>query len=1195
VTDAEIISRVLAGRTERFTELVDRYLPMVRGLCASRVYSPAAQEDLVQDVFVYAFEKLDQLRNHNRFGPWLARITRSKCADWLRRERRRQDVQERLAQQRADTNAGDARTALMHREMCEWVRNQIGHLPTKTREAMILRYVAGLSIADAARFLDVKQAAVKKRLEYGRRLIGEKLFAEFRERARDAQTPEEAEKMKKRVMEALPLGAVPWKAAMISGGTSAAGVPGRIVGALVAHKTLVTVGLAVAGIVCVLKAVDRIHPPPTGETQLAAATAQGREEVPGFQHRTVGEDASLKHAQPSEPKPVSGAKLTGDQEPLRDLSGVIRGRLIDTDGNPIGNMPVTLEQLQKVDNEVAVSPQRDRATQTVETNEEGFFEFTGLAFGVTEPGTPIVNDVPYSVYAKTSRALALKYVVLPEMSKEREIILNLRAAGSIAGRVVDERGAPVSGATIYPEAHEQEYSRWLYTPLCVETDNDGLFIFTHLWHGRWQFSVRAAGYAPLVTEFVPVGEKNAEFVLGQGGSVAGQIVEASTGSPVPGLGLYLLLPSGLLRDGFAQFTAKSDANGCYRIDAIPESSRPWTMALKRGAAWVFAGEAPRFMIEDGRETDLLVEVVRGGTVSGRVYDIDTGEGIANVAIEATLESGQGPSSVEARTDSSGHYRMEGLGEAVYLIECGQTQRYLPAGPHDMKGPRMLSSGVLLAFQPQADKRVASRFGEEIDGIDFPVTRGAVIRGCVLDMEGRPVANASIVAGHEGDRRWHGGPTGQDGTFEISGFASGPDFYVGAVRVEGIAPAAQGPFYLTDRGLQDIEFVLEPEGSISGIVVDPAGRPIVRARVIASPASEWQFGHPSTHTDIEGRFRICGLFADKYTLKVTPPGSPLLQRRPLAHVDVKRGQQVTGVVLVLDRAELAAVRGTVRIGGQPAVNQLVAIRPSGKPIYAALDTHTDERGAYILQGLAPGDYDVRVDATTRQNNIAVTRSISRQITVETGRTVQVDFEFAAGDAVIEGEVAVNGRPPRSAHISAWLVGISGETEWLHTSVRHDGSYRLEGLPASPLDIEVRAQPEEMSGELSRSLSLDLISGRILRQDFSFSGTAIIAYVSNIQPDQMTIYALLVGEVDLPAPFTTDFLHKYESRMVSLGPVASTGLFGISCVEPGTYTLVVVAGPQDALTESTEASGDVWVASTLVQVDDQPEVYVELELP
>jgi len=203
MSDAEILTQVLSGRTDAFADLVDRYLPMVRALCASHVYNPAAHEDLVQDVFVYAFEKLNKLRDRGRFGPWLARITRSKCDDWLRRERRRQAARERLADQGVQTKTADARTALMRREMCEWVRDHIGHLPEKTREAMFLCYVEGLSIAEAARFLNARDGAVKKRLQYGRQLIGDKVLTEFGEKAREARPPQKSEDLSARVMAAL--------------------------------------------------------------------------------------------------------------------------------------------------------------------------------------------------------------------------------------------------------------------------------------------------------------------------------------------------------------------------------------------------------------------------------------------------------------------------------------------------------------------------------------------------------------------------------------------------------------------------------------------------------------------------------------------------------------------------------------------------------------------------------------------------------------------------------------------------------------------------------------------------------------------------------------------------------------------------------------------------------------------------------
>ena len=86
MTDAQIISAVLEGDTRRFELLVERYVCMVRGLCATYVRGNSAQEDLVQETFIDGYVKLRQLRRRERFGPWLARIARNKCMSWLRKE-----------------------------------------------------------------------------------------------------------------------------------------------------------------------------------------------------------------------------------------------------------------------------------------------------------------------------------------------------------------------------------------------------------------------------------------------------------------------------------------------------------------------------------------------------------------------------------------------------------------------------------------------------------------------------------------------------------------------------------------------------------------------------------------------------------------------------------------------------------------------------------------------------------------------------------------------------------------------------------------------------------------------------------------------------------------------------------------------------------------------------------------------------
>jgi hypothetical protein len=66
MSDAELLSLVLSGNTARFEALVDRYLPRVRALCASHVYTEAAHDDLVQETFVERRLKLNTLHPFDR-------------------------------------------------------------------------------------------------------------------------------------------------------------------------------------------------------------------------------------------------------------------------------------------------------------------------------------------------------------------------------------------------------------------------------------------------------------------------------------------------------------------------------------------------------------------------------------------------------------------------------------------------------------------------------------------------------------------------------------------------------------------------------------------------------------------------------------------------------------------------------------------------------------------------------------------------------------------------------------------------------------------------------------------------------------------------------------------------------------------------------------------------------------------------
>jgi RNA polymerase sigma-70 factor (ECF subfamily) len=94
-SDAELVARCLANEPGAWDALVDRYARYVYAI-AARVYrlEPSDAEDVFQEVFARAFERLDTLRDVDALRPWLAQTTRRCAVDTLRRTGRETAVEE---------------------------------------------------------------------------------------------------------------------------------------------------------------------------------------------------------------------------------------------------------------------------------------------------------------------------------------------------------------------------------------------------------------------------------------------------------------------------------------------------------------------------------------------------------------------------------------------------------------------------------------------------------------------------------------------------------------------------------------------------------------------------------------------------------------------------------------------------------------------------------------------------------------------------------------------------------------------------------------------------------------------------------------------------------------------------------------------------------------------------------------------
>lgn len=86
--DAVLVARVRAGDRDCFGVLLERHLPVVRGVCRGLLGRSAVVDDVMQEAAVEAFVKIDSLRSPERFGPWLCGIALNIARRWLRHAHR---------------------------------------------------------------------------------------------------------------------------------------------------------------------------------------------------------------------------------------------------------------------------------------------------------------------------------------------------------------------------------------------------------------------------------------------------------------------------------------------------------------------------------------------------------------------------------------------------------------------------------------------------------------------------------------------------------------------------------------------------------------------------------------------------------------------------------------------------------------------------------------------------------------------------------------------------------------------------------------------------------------------------------------------------------------------------------------------------------------------------------------------------
>jgi RNA polymerase sigma-70 factor (ECF subfamily) len=156
--DADLVRRCRAGEDAAWAALVERYSRYVLAIAVQGYRLDRSDaEDVFQEVFARAFQRLASLRDDGAVRPWLAQMTRNACVDRLR-----SGTREQPADHLDDGGAEDAALARVEEAMA--VRGALATLPETCREILDRFFARDESYHAIAAELGIPQGTIASRI-----------------------------------------------------------------------------------------------------------------------------------------------------------------------------------------------------------------------------------------------------------------------------------------------------------------------------------------------------------------------------------------------------------------------------------------------------------------------------------------------------------------------------------------------------------------------------------------------------------------------------------------------------------------------------------------------------------------------------------------------------------------------------------------------------------------------------------------------------------------------------------------------------------------------------------------------------------------------------------------------------------------------------------------------------------------------
>lgn len=164
VTDELLVTKVLSGERDAFDILIRKYQGIIYNYIYKMTLSREDSEDIIQEVFIKAYENLYKLENRERFYSWLFKITINTMNTFLKGKKHQTLVEEDVILN-IQVNAKDTPEEILQaKEDNRELLKKLSVLSEEQKNAMVLKYVQGFSYKEVGDILGIKEETIKTKI-----------------------------------------------------------------------------------------------------------------------------------------------------------------------------------------------------------------------------------------------------------------------------------------------------------------------------------------------------------------------------------------------------------------------------------------------------------------------------------------------------------------------------------------------------------------------------------------------------------------------------------------------------------------------------------------------------------------------------------------------------------------------------------------------------------------------------------------------------------------------------------------------------------------------------------------------------------------------------------------------------------------------------------------------------------------------